>query len=250
MIALITPTGDRPKQFDFMYYCMMKQTYRGEILWVQVDDGKEKVIDKYESTRENIREVKLYNNYECEGVKSQKRNILTAVDYLLKKRVYNKIKRVFIIEDDDYYRKDYLERSMYLYNMTGAKYIAYRYLCYYNLTQESYRYIDNVHYGALYNINFDKTLLETLKHVCSDEKTGYIDIEFAKRIPQQNKFIFEDTDVKNFIAIGLKAWGTGREGIGMGHKTTRYFLKDVNRIALKQFIKDEETYKKLINDNN
>jgi len=45
MIALITPTGARPKQIRLCAEWMKRQTYNGSVLWIVVDDAIPITVD-------------------------------------------------------------------------------------------------------------------------------------------------------------------------------------------------------------
>jgi hypothetical protein len=95
-VTLITPTGDRPEAFALCERWMARQTFTGPIQWIVVDDGR--VPTKCTAGQQYIRRQPGRN----EG-HTLSRNLRIAIPHI-------QHDRVLIIEDDEWYAPEYIER--------------------------------------------------------------------------------------------------------------------------------------------
>jgi hypothetical protein len=107
-IALITPTGGRPKQIQLCAEFMRKQDYKGKVLWVLVDDVLPNTVDCVDLVdfRKSWQIVKVFPSPVWSvGQNTQARNLLIGIEIV---KNHKDVEAVFIIEDDDYYNPQYL----------------------------------------------------------------------------------------------------------------------------------------------
>lgn len=100
MLQLITPTGARPESWALCIKWMQRQTYRGPVKWVIVDDGPEAQTVP-EIPNWDIQVIRR-RPYWKEGQNTQHRNILLALHQI------DRNHPLLVIEDDEHYRPEYL----------------------------------------------------------------------------------------------------------------------------------------------
>ena len=209
MIALITPTGGRPKQIKLCAEWMRKQTYAGEVLWVIVDDCSPTTIEFITGEfRKNWTIIKVYPTPKWQvGQNTQARNLLAAINIVKK---YSQVTSVFVIEDDDYYHEDYLVQMAE--KLDGYVAAAQKHTVYFNLQSYTVLKHNNTKHGSLFQTAFTKEILPLFEEAVKTRKQ-FIDIYFWKTLQNKpvNLFILE-----NNLAVGIKGM-EGRKGIGKGH---------------------------------
>lgn len=217
MIALITPTGGRPKQIRLCAEWMKKQTYKGEVLWVLVDDVAPITTDFInDDFKENWKIVRLFPRPRWEeGQNTQKRNLLVGVREVEK---YDNVQSVFIIEDDDYYFPYYLEKMVQKlgrYSVAGQVKTLY-----FNIIDGVLKRHKNTHHSSLFQTAFKIDQLPVFKNVLLSDIDVFIDIHFWNSVGHKRINLFNSTD----LSIGIKGL-PGRKGIGIGHKVKRNKLE-------------------------
>lgn len=214
MIALITPTGFRQDQIELCAMFMKRQTYKGKVVWIIVDDCNPRTTDFIGADfRENWTIIKKYPSPVWQyGQNTQTRNIAAGIQTLTDNYLIQEIEAVFIIEDDDYYSPVYLENMMLKLNgylIAGESFTAY-----YNVFYRRYLPNGNSTWSSLFQIAFQANILSNFKK-CYGEKL--IDIYFCQRagIPSNRINLFRLPVGQNW-SIGIKGL-SGRSGIGAGH---------------------------------
>jgi hypothetical protein len=222
MIALITPTGGRPKQMRFCAEWMKRQTYTGDVLWVIVDDCRPVTINFIKNDfRSNWEIVKLYPTpVWSEGQNTQSRNLYTAITFIKKQK---NITDIFIIEDDDYYVPEYIE--VMLNKVDGFDAAAQANTIYFNINNFVTYKNHNTRHGSLFQTVFSYSMLPLFEQAVQTN-AKFIDMSFWKIMERENKKlnVFVDEAV---YAIGMKGMN-GRSGIGVGH--TMAGPKHTNRL--------------------
>src|SRR5512141_2168967 len=127
MIALITPTGARPKQIALCAKFMCRQDYTGKVLWVLVDDAEPVSVNQIPLAFRGHWEIrKLYPIPKWKvGMNTQARNLLAGIEYVKQR---DDVEAIFIIEDDDYYGPQYLStmvKKLEGYEIAGQQYTVY-----------------------------------------------------------------------------------------------------------------------------
>jgi hypothetical protein len=215
MIALITPTGARPQQFNMCALWMSRQTYTGQIVWLIVDDALPRTTDAIEEHfKTDWTIIKIYPEPTWTyGQNTQSRNIEVAINTLCTNYREADIEAIFIIEDDDYYKSNYIERMMC--RMQGFKVIGEMNTVYYNVYYRTYFVNRNTSHVSLFQLAFRPEMLPLFKS-CYNEK--FIDFKFYEKLHAQLYVHRGEVGFfnENNLAIGMKGM-PGRAGIGAGH---------------------------------
>ena len=207
MIALITPTGGRARQFSHCVEYMQRQDYAGEVLWVIVNDVTPPTVLDASDFKPNWRIIQLYPVPVWKpGQNTQSRNLLAAVGYI--KHVLG-ISSVFIIEDDDWYAPTYL--SMMTEALKGFEIVGEKNTCYYNVLDFSLKDMKNRKHSSLFQTGFTLGVLPEFERILKT-KVKFIDVQLFKS--KRNINLIPSTG----LSIGIKGQ-PGRPGIGVGHKT-------------------------------
>jgi len=229
MIVLITPTGARPLQFNLCRLFMQRQTYEGDVVWIIIDDGvpvTSQCVGK--DFREGWEIIKIYPEPRwIEGQNTQVRNIKAGID--LVKSDYKKATAIFIIEDDDYYKPNYLERM--IDRLDGFDITGEMNTVYYNVTNRRYFTNPNRQHSSLFQTAFNPSAIPLLENSYWHK---FMDCEFWRMPLKKNLFN------ENNLSVGIKGL-PGRGGIGAGHKTGMNMLWDRNLDYLKSLIGYDDT---------
>lgn len=221
MLTLLTATGARPKAWAICEMWMARQTYRGKVRWVIVDDGPEPqpiTFSRPNWTLEVIRPTPFWQA----GMNTQARNLRAGME------VIRGDERVVFIEDDDWYAADWLETIDKKFEK--AELIGEANARYYNLAQKSYKPMNNTLHSSLCSTAIRGQALETFKSVCRDSVT-FIDCLLWQAHSDNHLFSGERV-------LGIKGM-SGRGGIGVGHAKNFRGTRDVGGKILKSWIGDD-----------
>lgn len=225
-LVLITPTGARQMQINLCARWMRQQTYKGEVIWIIVDDA-------YPITTKSIKEdfkanwiiVKAFPKPSwAQGQNTQRRNMDYGIELMELNFDKKDIEAIFIIEDDDYYKPVYLERMMKHKGNFWA--FGETRTVYYNVVNRLFFVNPNLHHSSLFQTAFT---VEAIPYMKKSHTAKFIDAQFWKVVP--NKNLFSD----NKLSIGIKGMA-GRAGIGAGHNWNNIMSPDVNMKYLNQVI--------------
>jgi hypothetical protein len=234
MIALITPTGGRPKQIELCTKFMKHQDYEGKVLWVIVDDVDPTTISGIPSSfRDNWEIQRVYPEPKWkEGIKNtQSRNLIVGLNIVSKYEV----EAIFIIEDDDYYSPQYLSTMME--KIKDNDVAGQRCTVYYNPIYRGWMRNANWKHSSLFQVAFTPKMIP-LFETCCLMKRSFIDMAFFKLLGKDTKVnLFDGKD----LAIGIKGL-PGRAGIGMGHHAEIRMTPDPEFVKLKELIGDDYMY--------
>ena len=173
--------------------------------WIIVDDGEEKTpTDDIEIPGCNIILVHPEKCWQL-GDNTQKRNLLVGLEVC-------KGEVICIMEDDDYYAPNYLQR---LYGeLTNPRYefeaVGEMNSRYYNLKYRKWRTLNNGSFSPLCQTIFRRSLIAPLKQVLAEGETR-IDVRFWKKLVCP-RYLYPETSV----TVGIKGM-PGRPGLGIGH---------------------------------
>ena len=230
MIVLITPTGGRPRQFELCCNWMRKQTYKGKVFWIVIDDCVPITSEIKGIFPSNWTIVKKYPRPIWQnGMNTQGRNMKAGID-VVKCLPKKDIEAIFIIEDDDYYKPIYLEEMMK--RMKNFTIIGETNTIYYHVVSKRYIVSHNMQHSSLFQTAFTVDAIPTLE-TCYAEK--YIDILLFKK--SNNICLFS----ANNLSIGIKGL-PGRAGIGAGHNAKYNHNPDANLSKLKELIGADYRY--------
>jgi len=235
MIALITPTGGRPEQIQLCAGFMVRQDYKGEVLWVIIDDGIQKTTDCITNDfREGWKIIKIFPEEKWKpGGNTQARNLLLGIE-----EVENyEVELIFIVEDDDYYSPQYLRKM--IEGAGGYDLIGEQNTVYYNPVMRRYRYNRNDRHASLFQVAFRPTVISLFKTVCK-VKQRFVDIILFK---MASMYMIKLYDSNQHFAIGIKGLG-GRPGIGQGHRLGMRMEADLSMTELKKLIGEDYVFYK------
>ena len=232
MIALITPTGGRPKQIELCAEFMRRQYYKGKVLWIIVDDVLPITTGAIEDEfRKDWQIIKVHpQNKWSDGMNTQSQNLLRATD-LLK---WFTIECIFIIEDDDYYSQRYL--SVMMSKLSDYDVIGQQYTVYYDVVHKGWFQNGNDKHASLFQVAFTPKALPAFEATC---RTGnrYIDMNFFRAVKGMKANLFDGKE----LAVGVKGL-PGRKGIGMGHRMDLKMIPDPELVKLRDLIGEDYTY--------
>jgi len=203
--TLITPTGDRPEAFELTRRWIGEQTEKPD-QWIVVDDGSIPLPIHLRVGVDYIRR----NPSKGEGC-TLNINLATSLPHI-------KGRKIFFIEDDDWYGPDYIKTMLeYLetYDLVGEGNARY-----FNLPAMKAHKVSNFVHISLCQTGFNSPLLPTFAKCISGDP--YIDKRFWDAV-LENKHIFLDLDDELHLHCSLKGL-KGRGGIGLGHNPNDPFL--------------------------
>ena len=185
---------------------MKSQTYKGQVTWIIVDDADPRTTDcvKVGFNGWDIRKIYPKPQWQ-EGENTQCRNLLAGLTELEKMQG---VEAVLIIEDDDYYRPNYIEemaKRMGDYDVIGETHTIY-----YNVNNRTYCKNNNSYHSSLFQVAFNPRCIEQIKESCYIKTHEYIDLRIFQLV--SNVGLFRAGD----LAVGMKGMA-GRGGIGVGH---------------------------------
>lgn len=232
MIALITPTGARPKQIELCSKFMKNQDYEGKVLWVVVDDAVPVTTHCISLAFKLDWEIqKIYPASKWKlGNNTQARNLLAGTSILDR----YELEAVFIIEDDDYYSPQYLRIMME--KLQGYDVAGQTCTVYYNPIYRGWMRNGNRKHASLFQVAFTPAVLPQFIRTCRMGRK-FIDMNFFRQVYDKKINLFDGKD----LAIGIKGL-PGRGGIGMGHRMEIRMTPDPEFVTLKELIGDDYTY--------
>lgn len=197
MLVAVTPTGGRPEAFAKCIEYMESQTISEPVRWVVVDDGTDPMptpeVDGWATV--HIRPRPLWEP----GQNTQARNLLAGLDYV------EPGDKLAIIEDDDQYAPDWLERvSGWLDrdDLVGEAPSLYRHL------NGNEKWMNNKRHASLCATAMKGRSIDRFREILEEGGT-MIDCRLWK---MGGKIHPWDGGV-----IGIKGY-PGRPGIGVGHR--------------------------------
>ena len=215
MIALLTPTGGRKKQIQLLSQYMQRQTYDREVLWVIVDDCVPTSIDFIpDNFRPNwiIKRIFPSPPWVSGGVNTLSRNLREGICEI---RKYKAVDFVLIIEDDDWYRADYI--SNMVDRSVGFDLVGQTHSLYFNVRNFNWNRCKNTFHASLFQTGIAASYLPQFEDCLNGEK--FVDLTVWKRNARKNLFTSED------LSIGMKGM-EGRKGLGFGHNPKCYRNSD------------------------
>ncbi|MFW5872846.1 MAG: glycosyltransferase domain-containing protein, partial [bacterium] len=227
-VTVITPTGDRFAALNRCIQWVMTQT-RLPDQWIIVDDGSLPAND--------VMRIPKWATYirrerkDSDPPHTLSINILTALEYVMGDKI-------FIVEDDDWYSKNYIEYLLpYLesYNLVGTNLITY-----YHLQGRVYKTGKPKYHTALAQTAFTKEAIPCLRETCSSShweirERGIVDRHWWHSF-EGNKLLIQEHPI---IHVGLKGL-FGRKGIAEGHLHTSWGYKPDNKLEYLSSILGED----------
>lgn len=223
LITLITPTGGRPEAFALCQKYVARQTYKGPIQWIVVNDCPDQPIvqssflDAAKHVKQEVyiadKTWKRTLNNEEYTINTQRYNMEQAIKYV-------KGDFVFTIEDDDWYAPNFLEAMLYLlqkYDVVGQGNSHY-----YNIKERKYKEWKNYHHTSLNETGIKASKTKLLDRAVNSGNL-FFDIALWEIVFNEghNHIIF---DWLRYV-VGMKGL-PGKFGIGGGHTPDPTFKDD------------------------
>jgi hypothetical protein len=197
-VTLLTCTGARPEAFALCERYMGRQTYRGRIRWVVVDDGPE-------ATKTTMDQTVIRREPFWKGRNTHKLQMLEAL-----KHIHTPIS--FWIEDDDWYSPDWIEWCVNKLVESPIEMVGESRARYYNVAQRAWRRMPNLRWASACATAFRSSAIPTIERAVGDYHN--FDIRFWQNT---RKFhLSESTRV-----VGIKGM-PGRAGAASGHNPKNY----------------------------
>lgn len=217
MLQLITPTGDRPRQWDLCQRYVARQTYVGPVQWHVVDDGMEPMPVTFERAGYEMhvhRLPALVGN-------SQHRNLL----YLL--ACCDPAYPIVVIEDDDWYAPDWVETVAL--ELDNVELIGEYDAAYYNVSRRVGRTMRNHEHASLCATAVcGPAAYERFREACRSGDQ-FIDMRLWRTFTGPKRLL------SGRRVVGIKGM-PGRSGIGHGHSTEFHGKHDPDGVLLKEWI--------------
>lgn len=224
MIVLITPTGARAEQVNICASLMARQTYKGAVLWVIVDDAEPRTTDDL-IINPAWEVLKVYPRPPWQvGQNTQGRNLAAGVQAMISKVDLREVEAIFIIEDDDYYKPIYLETMVE--KLAGYDAAGEQCTIYYNVKYRCWLRNLNYDWSSLFQTAFTPAALPLFNQIYGHR---FIDCKFFPLVRRKNLFLGGD------FSIGIKGQA-GRAGIGMGHDMLVSYVQDLTGLKLWELI--------------
>ncbi len=225
-VTLVTPTGSRQKAFELCEKYMARQTYKGSLQWIVVDDSP-KNPTKCTMGQEYIVGPKEWKP----GINTQRFNMDAALPHI-------KGDYIFVIEEDDYYKPDYIET--YLDFLKHADLVGEGDVTYYSLKVKGFKEMQNYLHASTCQTAFRKSYLPAFERALhSGEKFFDILLWNTARSLKHSYIMFHGLH----LCVGMKGL-PGRSGIGFGHTNTVEFTPDPQYVKLKQLVGDDFSFYK------
>ena len=231
LVTLVTATGARPEAFARCEEYIKRQTYKGPLEWIVVDDYQEKPTKCTLPCQTYIKGPKPWRP----GINTQRPNLDAALPY-----IHGDF--IFPIEDDDWYSPNFLEQYLTLlrsYSIVGEGNAVY-----YNIRERSWRNWSNYNHCSLCQTGFRKEHLPRFEEAINSGEL-FIDCVLWRifRDHKLKPFLFANQD----LLVGIKGM-PGRFGIGAGHTPDTSYTKDPGFKKLEEMIGVADTayYRKIV----
>ena len=221
MLTLLTATGARPEAWAICQSLMLRQDYAGPVHWIIVDDGPEPQPVTFEREGWSLTTIRPHPRWEP-GQNTQARNLLAGL------RIVKPDARLVIIEDDDWYRADWLRTVDAA--LDRAELVGEYRARYYNIPQRRARQLTNTQHASLCSTAMRGAAIETFRWACQ-RHAKFIDLELWRK--HRSRYLFGGNRV-----CGIKGL-PGRGGIGMGHSKDFAGTHDPDGRILREWIGDD-----------
>lgn len=220
LVTLITPTGSRQESFKLLEGYIARQTYKGPLEWIVVDDCTPRTpVSMGQKYLRGPRDwTPDYN--------TQRGNMEVAMEHI-------RGDYIFIIEDDDWYHPRYIET--YLTALKTSSIVGSANAKYYSLHVPGWKEMHNYENASLCQTAFTRDVLPLCKQAVGSGEL-FFDIQLWKYTKE--KQLSAAMLWENKLTVGLKGM-PGRTGIGIGHTRIRDFYLDSNLTKLREWIGDD-----------
>lgn len=224
-LSVITCTGDRPEAFDLCIKFVLRQTWRGPLQWIVVDDGVAPTNWRcipWSAERGMLARIYPRPSW-SPGSNTLARNLLAAIPEV----IYD---RVLFVEDDDWYARTYFAAMAKALD-GSCQIVGDPHSFYYHLPSRRYRTFDGVH-CSLAQTGIRAEMLPFLMEIC-ERAEPFIDVELWRQ-PWSRYY------ERMGLVTGMKGL-PGRPGIGIGHRPRGHeWIADPRLDALRARIGDDD----------
>lgn len=236
LVSIVTCTGSRPEAFVLCEKLLGRQTYKGPLQWIVIDDSGRPLVAP-SITGPNIDVVhRTGPRTWAEGLNTQRFNMEEAL-----KHIRGEV--VFFFEDDDWYHPEFIERMLYFlkrYPIVGEGNSKY-----FNVGAKAWREMRNTRSSSLSQTGIHKSVLPILK-AAVDSGEFFFDM-YLWRKAFEKKLEFLVFNERQF-SVGMKGL-PGRAGLGTGHTVNwnDRWIPDPKLSKLKEWIgEDVDLYRKFM----
>jgi glycosyltransferase involved in cell wall biosynthesis len=206
-VTLITPTGNRPEAFAMCQRYVARQTWRGALQWIVVDDGDPET--EIESYNEHIEVTRVRPPWRWRpGQCTLAQNLLAAIPHI-------HYDHIVFFEDDDWYAADYVERmwkALEMVSITGEATSRY-----YHVTTRQWRVMENEARASLCQTAIHADMLPALRRAC-ESCNAHVDVRLWEGT---NREVGTGSLARGApYVVGIKGM-PGRPGAGIGHHPER-----------------------------
>lgn len=225
-LTLITPTSDRPAAFALCERWMARQTYRGPLDWIVVDDGAARVVPS--RGQQHLRREPA-SDPRGSFAGNLLAGLTTARDLPHEK--------ILFIEDDDWYAPDYL--ALMCDWLEGADIAGEARARYYHLPTRRWMLCPNTDRASLCQTGIRRGLLQPLLDHLTAHPSTFVDIHLWKTLAADaRQLLWGET----LHSVGIKGL-PGKQGIGIGHRLGERHRCDTDGSVLKSWMgEDAEIY--------
>jgi hypothetical protein len=221
VLTLLTATGARPEAWAICERLMAAQDYAGPVRWLVVDDGPEPQQVTFQREGwvvEIIRPAPAWRP----GQNTQARNLLAGLAHC------HAGNRVVVIEDDDWYARDWL--SHVAAQLEHAELVGECRARYYNLPRRIGRQLQNAGHASLCSTAISGRAIDALRRACQGAPK-FIDLQLWRCFHRRHLF-------DGHRVVGMKGL-PGRGGIGMGHRDEFSGVADPDGALLREWIGED-----------
>lgn len=233
LITILTPTGSRPKAFELCEKYVQRQTTKRNIEWIVIDDSLP--VDAKQSVKSfSTAGGGKVAQYTYPSTKPWRKGINTQRPNLDAEIPYVHGDYIFTIEDDDWYRADYLEAMVY--QLQRFPVVGQCFSRYFNIATREYKEWGNYLHCSLAETAFRKSELDRFERAVNSGDL-FIDIAFWRIVNDEGVSCMRFNH--QGLACGMKGL-PGRMGIGSGHVPDKTFTKDLSFKQLKTWVGEED----------
>jgi hypothetical protein len=221
VLTLLTATGARPEAWALCERLMARQDYAGPVHWIIVDDGPEPQPVTFQREGWTLDVIRPEPHWQP-GQNTQSRNLRVGL------RDVEPDARLVIIEDDDWYRSDWLrtvDTALQERELVGE----YR-ARYYNVSTRRGKQLSNTQHASLCSTAMRGAAIDTFRWSC-ERHAKFIDLELWRK--HRSRYLFGGGRV-----CGIKGL-PGRGGIGIGHSKDFAGTHDPDGRILREWIGDD-----------
>ena len=223
-LTIITPTGERPEAFALCKRQMRRQTFKGPVYWIIVDDGKKRSDVSFSKRGWKVKTIRA-KPYWQPGQNTQARNLLAGLDEAERhaKRSRTRL-RLTVWEDDDWYSPEWLAKIDQ--ELEKAELVGEGLAHYYNVTSRRHNPLRNYKHSSLRCSAMRDGAIESFREVLGTFSMYY---DFKMWKLHENKHVFHSD-----LTIGIKGM-PGRPGLAVGHDPTKG-MRDPAMSKLREWI--------------